>query len=254
MPRTEGHRRGMKAALAMLDSAIACGVKYLTLYAFSSENWKRPKEEVAFLMKMCEGMIIKELPMLIKKNIRLRHVGRMEELPESLQRCMRNAIELTQNNHRLNLQLAFNYGSRVEILDAVKKIALAVKKDELASDQITEHVFSDALYTKGIPDPDLLIRTSGEMRVSNYLLWQIAYAEIYVVKKFWQDFFRLNAGCRCALRYANFAAACMVFMCSSHASRLAAWRSPASVLWRQALRTDWRARAASSSAAISRSH
>ena len=188
MPRTEGHRRGMKAALAMLDNAVSCGVKYLTLYAFSSENWKRPKEEVAFLMKMCEGMIVKELPMLIRKNIRLRHVGRMGELPESLQRCMKNAIELTKNNHRLNLQLAFNYGSRVEILDAVKIIARAVKSGALTDEGITEQVFSDALYTKGIPDPDLLIRTSGEMRVSNYLLWQIAYAEIYVVKKFWPDF------------------------------------------------------------------
>jgi undecaprenyl diphosphate synthase len=190
MPRTEGHRRGMKAALAMLDIAPAYGVKYLTLYAFSSENWKRPKEEVDFLMKMCEGMITRELPGLIKKNIRLRHVGRMGELPLSLQRTMENAIELTRNNHRLNLQLAFNYGSRVEILDAVKKIADSVKEGRLSTDQITEAFFSDALYTRGIPDPDLLIRTSGEMRVSNYLLWQIAYAEIYVTKKFWPDFTR----------------------------------------------------------------
>jgi undecaprenyl diphosphate synthase len=112
----------------------------------------------------------------------------MEELPLSLQRCMENAIELTKNNHRLSLQLAFNYGSRVEILDAVKKIAESVKGHKLSPEGITEQVFSDSLYTRGIPDPDLLIRTSGEMRVSNYLLWQIAYAEICVTKKFWPDF------------------------------------------------------------------
>lgn len=190
MPRTEGHRRGMKAALSMLDIAPIFGVRHLTLYAFSSENWKRPKEEVDFLMKMCEGMITRELPALIKKNIRLRHIGRMHELPLSLQRCMENAIDLTRNNHRLSLQLAFNYGGRTEILDAVKKTAAAVKNHHMSLEEITESSFGDALYTKGIPDPDLLIRTSGEMRVSNYLLWQIAYAEIYVVKKFWPDFNR----------------------------------------------------------------
>ncbi len=190
LPRTEGHRRGMKALRAIIKAAPEAGVKFLTLYAFSSENWKRPQTEVDFLMKMCEAMITMELPMLIKEDIRLRHIGRLEGLPESLQRCIRNAMDLTKNNRRLGLQLAFNYGGRLEILDAVRALAARVRDGALDPEAITEETFSDALYTRGIPDPDLLIRTSGELRVSNYLLWQIAYAEIFVTKKFWPDFNR----------------------------------------------------------------
>jgi undecaprenyl diphosphate synthase len=189
LARTEGHRRGMAVLRETIEAARhIAGVKFLTLYAFSTENWRRSTEEVSFLMKMCEAMVTKELPMMIKNNIRFRHIGRLEGLPESLQRVIENAQSLTRNNHKFSLQLAFNYGGRSEIVDAVKKIVSDATKDKISVTDITEDLISSSLYTKDIPDPDLLIRTSGEMRVSNFLLWQIGYSEIYVTKKFWPDF------------------------------------------------------------------
>lgn len=190
LPRFEGHRHGMKAVRAIIAAAPELGVKFLTLYAFSTENWSRPAQEVAFLMKMCEAMITTELPGMIKNNIRLRHIGSRHGLPESLVRAIHSAEELTQSNDRLTVLLAFNYGARAEIIEAVRFIAGDVRDGRLVLDGINDASLSERLLTAGIPDPDLLIRTSGEMRVSNFLLWQIAYAEIHVVKKYWPDFNR----------------------------------------------------------------
>ena len=188
LPRSEGHRKGLGVVRDIIKAAGELGVKVLTLYAFSSENWKRTVDEVDFLMKSCEAFLNKELPSMIKNNIRFKHIGKLEDLPTSLQNCIRNSIELTRNNHKLCIQLAFNYGARLEIIDVIKKIAEDVKKGKLSSADITESLVSHYLYTKDVPDPDLLIRTSGEMRVSNFLLWQICYSEIYVTKKCWPDF------------------------------------------------------------------
>ena len=188
LPRSEGHRRGLEVIRRVMEASCDFGVKYLTLYAFSTENWKRPPQEVDFLMRACESVITKELPFLLKKDIRLKHIGSTLGLSESLTNCIRHAVELTKNNRKLCFQLAFNYGSRSEIVEAVKKIAQEVKEGGLAIADITPETISRSLYTAGIPDPDLLIRTSGEMRLSNFLLWQICYSELYVTKKYWPDF------------------------------------------------------------------
>jgi len=188
LSRSEGHRKGMAVLKDIIKASLELGVKFLTVYAFSTENWKRPRPEIDFLMDMCEKIIARELPYMLKNDIRLRHIGRPEILTESFRKCLHRTEELTQNNHRLVFGLAFNYGSRVEILDAVKKIAEAVKSGAILPADITEELFKSYLYTNDVPDPDLLIRTSGEMRVSNFLLWQIAYTEFYVAKKPWPDF------------------------------------------------------------------
>lgn len=190
LPRIEGHRRGLKTIKEVMEAALDLGVKFLSLYAFSTENWKRPRQEVDFLMAVCESFINEELPMLKKKEVRFRHIGRLQELSGSLRDCISRAESQTRDNARLCVQLAFNYGARCEIIDAVKKIAEEVKAGRLAASQITEELFSGHLYTQGAPDPDLLIRTSGEQRVSNFLLWQICYAEFFVTKKCWPDFNR----------------------------------------------------------------
>lgn len=188
LPRSEGHRKGLDAIFRAIQAALDLGIDYLTIYAFSTENWRRSPEEVDFLMRACESVIKKELPFLLKNDIRLRHIGRLEGLSGSLVNCIRNAQDLTQNNRRLSLQLAFNYGGRLEILDAVRAIAERVKAAELEPQEISEETIQNYLATAGIPDPDLLIRTSGEMRVSNFLLWQIAYTELVVISKYWPDF------------------------------------------------------------------
>ena len=188
LPRTEGHRKGLKTIKEIIRAAAELDIRYLTLYAFSTENWKRTADEVDFLMKSCESFLEQELPSMIKNNIRFRHIGIMEELPQSLQNCISNAIELTRNNNKLSIQLAFNYGSRREMVEAIKKIAKEVKEGRLSCEDITERTVSGYLNTREVPDPDLLIRTSGELRVSNFLLWQICYSEIFVTKKYWPDF------------------------------------------------------------------
>lgn len=188
LPRSEGHRRGLRVVKETIKAAGEFGIRFLTLYAFSSENWKRPKEEVDFLMKMCETVITEELPYMIKNDIRLKHIGALEGLSVSLKNCISNAQRLTENNKKLCVQLAFNYGSRLEIVQAVKKIAREVKEGIIQLEDITEKRISDNLYTSGAPDPDLLIRTSGEMRISNFLLWQLCYTELYITKKMWPDF------------------------------------------------------------------
>ncbi len=192
LPRSEGHRRGMKTVREIIRAAAELKIKYLTLYAFSSENWKRPRQEVTFLMGACESMLTQEIAMLLKEGVRLRHIGRRNELPESLQRVLTNAIHVTRGNQRLNLQIAFNYGARCEIVDAVRHICAEVKAGRLDAKAIDEGTVAAALYTAGLPDPDLLIRTSGEMRISNFLLWQVCYSEIYVTKKCWPDFSRVE--------------------------------------------------------------
>ncbi len=184
LPRVAGHRAGVKTVREIVKASIDFGVPILTLYAFSQENWKRPKEEVTVLMKLLDFFLDKELKNLIRQGVQFRTLGRMEGLPLGVQQKLKEAVEKTKKNDKLTLNIALNYGARTEILDAVREIL----KD--APTELTEDYFSSHLYTQGLPDPDLLIRTSGEMRLSNFLLWQLSYAEFYVTKKYWPDFTR----------------------------------------------------------------
>ena len=168
--------------------AIIMDGKVLTLFTFSTENWSRPKQEVSMLMRMLITVLNKKIQELNKKNIRLRLIGRKEGVPQSVLKTILSATELTKNNDGMILNMAFNYGGRLEILDAVKTIAAAVKNNEMQTEDITEDTLNQLLYTKGLPDPDLLIRTSGEKRISNFLLWQLSYSEFYFTDKFWPDF------------------------------------------------------------------
>lgn len=188
LPRSEGHRRGMDVVRKVITQALDQNISCLTLYAFSSENWVRPEKEISFLMKMCGEMITGELPYMIKNDIRFIHIGDIEGLPDGLKDALRRTMDLTKNNRKLSLLLAFNYGGRAEIVRAARKLSLRVKESSLSPEEIDEKVFADSLYTAGLPDPDLLIRTSGEMRISNFLLWQLCYTEIYVTKTLWPDF------------------------------------------------------------------
>jgi undecaprenyl diphosphate synthase len=184
LPRIEGHRRGAISLKETVKACVEFGVKYLTVYAFSTENWKRPKEEISFLMNILSMTIDREVNELDSNGIKLRFFGRTSMLPEKLQKKMISAEEKTAENEKLNLNIMLSYGGRAEITDAVKTIV----KNHVKSDRIDEGTISRALYTAGIPDPDLLIRTAGEMRVSNFMLWQIAYAEIWVTDVLWPDF------------------------------------------------------------------
>jgi len=188
LPRLSGHEAGRKSVKQVVQAAIDHGVKYLTLYAFSVENWQRPREEVQGLMGLLRGVIREELSEMGKEGIRLRTIGRRQDLPEAVREELEAAIEKTKHNTRLDLILALSYGSRVEITEAVQAIAREVKAGTLDPDKIREETVAAHLYTKDIPDPDLLIRTSGEMRVSNFLLWQISYAEIHVTPVLWPNF------------------------------------------------------------------
>lgn len=184
LPRIEGHRRGAASLKEAVKSCVEFGVKYLTVYAFSTENWKRPKEEVGFLMNLLLLTIDREIDELHKNGIKLRFLGRIGMLPEKLQKKIKAAEEKTQNNGKLNLNIMLSYGGRAEIVDSVKSIV----KSGVKSDRINEESVSRHLYSAGMPDPDLLIRTAGEMRVSNFMLWQIAYSEIWVTDVLWPDF------------------------------------------------------------------
>ena len=188
LPRTSGHIEGVKRVEEIVYFASARGIKVLTLFTFSTENWNRPKQEVSMLMKMLITVLNKKIQELNKKNIRLQLIGRREGVPASVLKTILSATELTKDNEGMTLNMAFNYGGRLEILDAVKSIAAAVKNDQLQLSDITEETLSQLLYTKGLPDPDLLIRTSGEKRISNFLLWQLSYSEFYFTDKFWPDF------------------------------------------------------------------
>jgi undecaprenyl diphosphate synthase len=188
LPRVAGHREGVKAARAIVRAADAIGLRYLTLYAFSTENWSRPEDEVTMLMRLLEESIYRELPDLMGNNVRLRVIGRPTGVPLPVRRGLEHVVAETAKNTGLNLLVAFNYGGRDELLDAFRALARRVQAGELAPDTISEAHVSGALYTDGVPDPDLLIRTSGEMRVSNFLLWQIAYTELWITPTLWPDF------------------------------------------------------------------
>jgi undecaprenyl diphosphate synthase len=188
LPRIEGHRRGAEAVKRTLKAAQENGVKNLTLYAFSVENWNRPKNEVDALMDLLDRFLKDQLPELIKRKIRLRVIGRYRELPERIQARLRNAEEVTQEFDEYTLGLALNYGSRTEIIDAVKAVVHAARVGDLDLDNLDYDHFRSYLYTREMPDPDLVIRTSGESRLSNFLLLQSAYAEIYLSKVLWPDF------------------------------------------------------------------
>jgi len=188
LPRIFGHREGAKSVREITTACAELGVKYLTLYAFSTENWKRPENEIKFLFNLLDDYLVKERKTLIKNNIKFRVIGDIKKLPSNIIKKIVYNERITKNNTGLNLILALNYGARSEIINAVNKIANDVKSGKIKKNKITEELFNNYLYTKGIPDPDLLIRTSGEMRVSNFLLWQIAYSEIYVTKTLWPDF------------------------------------------------------------------
>src|SRR5437667_9713444 len=187
-PRVAGHREGVKTARAVFRAAHELGLGYLTLYAFSTENWARPEHEVATLMRLLEEAVVRELPELMSRNVRLRVLGRTHGVPLPVRRGIDRVVRETQHNSGLTLLMAFNYGGREELLDAFRSLAEKVRAGELSPGDISEGHVSRALYTDGIPDPDLLIRTSGEMRVSNFLLWQIAYTELWVTPTMWPDF------------------------------------------------------------------
>ena len=188
LPRVAGHREGVKAARAIVRAADAVGLRYLTLYAFSTENWSRPQDEVTTLMRLLEESIYRELPELMERNVRLRVIGRHHGVPLPVRRGIDHVVNETRANSGLTLLMAFNYGGRDELLDAFRALARRVRAGELAPDDISETDVSGALYTDGVPDPDLLIRTSGEMRVSNFLLWQSAYTELWITPTYWPDF------------------------------------------------------------------
>jgi undecaprenyl diphosphate synthase len=189
LPRVAGHRAGTQSARTTIETCARLKVEALTLYAFSVENWRRPKAEIEFLMQLLREYLRKEMPLLQKNNIRMRFLGRPEELPAGVQKDTREAMEATAGNTGMVLSIALNYGGRAEIVDAMNAI-LAERNGNGAGSMVTEEQLSRHLYTANLPDPDLLIRTSGEMRVSNFLLWQIAYAEIFVTETLWPDFNR----------------------------------------------------------------
>ncbi len=190
MPRIMGHRKGVDVLKDLLRCCRDWGIEALTAYAFSTENWGRPTEEVEFLMTLFERVLRKELREMMKENVQIRFVGNLEMLPDSLREEIDRAVEATRVNTGIRFTIATNYGGRQEILQACRSIAAAVKDGTLALEDIDESIFERNLYTNGICDPDLLIRTSGEMRISNFLLWQMAYAEIYVTDTMWPDFDR----------------------------------------------------------------
>jgi undecaprenyl diphosphate synthase len=184
LPRLLGHRAGTENLRRIITACVEFGIKYLTIYAFSTENWGRPREEVEGLMNILEDVIDRELEELNQEGVQLRHIGRLERLDPKLQEKVMDAVDLTRNNDRLVLNVAFNYGGRDEIVNAIQKMI----KDGVKAEEVTTGLVSTYLYTAGVPDPDLIIRTSGELRVSNFLIWQGAYSELYVTSVYWPDF------------------------------------------------------------------
>ena len=190
LPRVAGHRAGVKTARTVIETCSHLKISCLTLYAFSLENWRRPQAEVDFLMRLLREYLKLELPAIHKNNVRLLVIGRPEQLPEAVRKDIKDAMTLTSRNTGLTLIVALNYGGRAELVDAFNAMLDSVRSNGLSAFRADEQTISEHLYTAGLPDPDLLIRTSGEMRVSNFLLWQIAYAEIYVTETLWPDFSR----------------------------------------------------------------
>jgi undecaprenyl diphosphate synthase len=192
LPRIMGHRRGVDTLKQLLRRCSDWGISALTAYAFSTENWGRPLEEVGFLMTLFERVLRQELTEMMAENVRIQFVGNLSALPNSLQGEIERAVDATRHNAGIRFTVATNYGGRQEILQACRAIATRVQRGELQPDDIDENLFSRHLYTADLVDPDLLIRTSGEMRISNFLLWQLAYAEIYVTETLWPDFTKLE--------------------------------------------------------------
>jgi undecaprenyl diphosphate synthase len=190
LPRVAGHRAGVKAAREVIETCARLKLPYLTLYAFSLENWRRPQAEVDFLMRLLREYLKRELPAIHKNNIRLLIIGRSADLPDAVRKDLEHGMRLTARNTGMKLVVALNYGGRAELVDAFNALLDRVRANGLSAFHADEQTISENLYTAGLPDPDLLIRTSGEMRVSNFLLWQIAYAEIYVTETLWPDFSR----------------------------------------------------------------
>lgn len=188
LPRTAGHKYGVEALRKVLEACVELKIKILTIYAFSTENWKRPRVEVDTLMNLLSEYLRKEIKQIHAQNIRIRSIGNIEVLPETARKELENSESLTINNSGLILNIALNYGGRMEIVDAVKAIGARIKNKELAPAEITEEVFANHLYTAGQPDPDILIRPSGELRISNFLLWQLAYTELWYTDICWPDF------------------------------------------------------------------
>lgn len=188
LPRIAGHSAGVRTVKKTVRAAGEIGLKFLTLYTFSTENWKRPREEVSAIMRLLEETTRREIDELDKNNVRLITTGRIEELSPRRRAILERATQKTKGNTGLTLNLALSYSGRLEILDAVRKIAESVKNNGIKITNINEKLFSQYLYTKDLPDPDLLIRTSGEMRISNFLLWQTSYTELYITEVLWPDF------------------------------------------------------------------
>ena len=188
MPRPMGHKVGVESVQSVVRAARVIGVKVLTLYAFSTENWKRPPLEVNALMGLLKTFLLRELETMVSNNVSLRCIGQKDRLPKEVRETLDRVIAETADNDGLIFNLALNYGSRVEIIDAVREVARKCETGELQSDAISEDLFAEHLYTSGLPDPDLLIRTGGEARLSNFLLWQASYSEIFFVDTLWPDF------------------------------------------------------------------
>ena len=184
LPRLAGHKAGTENLRRIIRASVEFGVKYLTIYAFSTENWGRPPEEVRGLMNILEDVIDRELGELHKEGVQLRHIGRLQRLAPTLQEKVLDAVEVTKNNNRLILNIAFNYGGRDEIVQAIQHMM----KDGVPPEKVTDEMVSQYMYTAGVPDPELIIRTSGELRVSNFLIWQAAYSEWYITPTYWPDF------------------------------------------------------------------
>lgn len=188
LPRAAGHKRGVDTVKEITEDCAELGVKYLTLYTFSTENWKRPKDEVSTLMRLLLKSLRERVSELNENNIRLTTIGNIASLPFAVQNELREAIDKTKNNNKMTLNLALSYSGRWELIEAIKSIGTLISQNKLTVDEINEKSLKEHLTTKNIPDPDLLIRTSGEFRVSNFLLWQIAYTEFYISDVFWPDF------------------------------------------------------------------
>lgn len=192
LSRTAGHREGIESVRDIVKASSQIGVKYLTLYAFSIENWKRPINEVRVLMNLLEHFLKAELEELHQNNVRIKAIGKLNSLPKNVQKLLRRSIERTIDNTGLTLTLALSYSGRWDILRAIQMIAIDVRRGKVSPEDLNSEMFASYLQTKDLPDPDLLIRTSGEMRLSNFLLWELAYSEIFVTKKFWPEFRRYD--------------------------------------------------------------
>ena len=188
LPRSAGHKEGTKSVRRVITSCLDFNIPILTIYAFSTENWKRPKREIVYLLKLFERFLSKEKAKLIKNNIKINFIGRLNNLPDSLTEKMKDLHESTMSNNKLILNVAINYGGRAEIVDALKSIALKIEEKKLNIEEINEDAIRANLYTHNLPDPDLLIRTAGEMRISNFMIWQIAYTELWITPVYWPDF------------------------------------------------------------------